>query len=186
MQIYRIGPAKGAQRTGYTRDVNTVLAKMQAGAVEPLLVRVWDHEAGRAMLVDRLVRERLAGKAKGDGWFDVAPAFLDGEIVAALECTGDPYLEEVAEQAPAPDQYGRAIFLIRTQIFETTQGMIGRIVGRSGAIVSRWEAGSIAPGLDVLLRLRAYAKAVGLPFDDGLLLEPPRAALPSEQKMETA
>lgn len=186
MQLYRIGPAKGAQRAGYTRDANTVLARMQAGAAEPLLVKTWDHEAGRAMLVDRLVRERLANKAKGDGWFEVSAAVLDAAIVTALEMTADSYMEEVATWAPTPAQYGNAVFLIRTKFFETTQGMIGRIVGRSGAIVSRWEAGTIAPGLDVLLRLRAYAKAVGLPFDDALLLEPPLAELPTEQAMETA
>ncbi len=186
MQIYRIGPAKGAQRAGFTRDANTVLARMQAGAAEPLLVKTWDHEAGRAMLVDRIVRERLDNRAIGDGWFNVSPAFLDGAIEAALASTSDAFMEEVATQAPTPAHYGNAVFVIRTKILQTTQSEIGRIVGRSGAIVSRWEAGTIAPGLDVLLRLRSYCKAVGLPFDDALLLEPPLAELPTEQAMETA
>lgn len=172
MQVFRIGPARGAQRVGYARDPEAIRAKMQESGPEPLSIRTWDVPTGRAMLMERLVRQRIAKHAKGDGWFDCHQAIVDATIGVAFVETSPDRVEELA--AVSRESHARAMLHLRTKIFETTQEMMGVIAGRSAAIVSRWEAGATTPGLDELLRLRAYALAVGIPWEDSLLLDPPQ------------
>lgn len=172
MQVYRIGPARGAQRVGYARDPETVRAKMQESAAEPLTVRSWDVDTGRAMLALRLLRIRMA-KATTDGeWFFDTPAGVERAITLCLEETTPERVEEIVSPLSRAD-HAAAMLHLRTKVFDTTQGMMGVIAGRSAAIVSRWEAGATTPGLDELLRLRAFAQAVGIPWEDTLLLDPP-------------
>jgi hypothetical protein len=173
MHVYRIGPARGAQRAGFARDASTVLAKMQPGAGEPLDIKTWDLDNGRAMLVDRIVQIRLRDKARGDGWYDCKPASVDAAVEIGLALTESSYMDEVAAGALGREDHARAMLHLRTEVFGTTQRMMAKIVGKTAAVVSRWEAGLNAPGLDELLRLRSYARALDLPWDDSLLLEAP-------------
>ncbi len=173
MQVYRIGPTRGAQRVGYARDPEAVRAKMQESVGEPLTIRTWDVETGRAMLAVRLVLVRFRDTAVTDGFVPGTPKSIDDLVERCLADTEQDRIQE-AVAGLTREGHAKAMMHLRTQVFQTTQAMMGMIAGKSAAIVSRWEAGTTVPGLDELLRLRAYALAVGLPWEDSFLLDPPQ------------
>lgn len=172
MQVYRIGPARGAQRVGYARDPQALMAQMQKASPEKLTLWTEDVETGRAMLACRLFSQRFASCSLGDGWFNGTPDKVEEGLGFALADT-TPHRIAAAVEPLTRARHVAAMLHLRTQVFDTTQEMMGVIAGRSAAIVSRWEAGATTPGLDELLRLRAYARAVGIPWEDSLLLDPP-------------
>jgi hypothetical protein len=174
MHLYRIGPARGAQRIGLTRDPDTTLARMRESSGQEYAIRTWDLPTGQAQLVERVIHVRLKGQAQGDGWFKVFDAkAMDACVDDVIQWTNPAGIAERAVCDLAG--HARAMKHLRVMVFGTTQDQIGAIVGRSAGIICRWEAGTSTPGLEELLKLRAYARALGLPWEDSLLLDPPAA-----------
>jgi hypothetical protein len=171
MQLYQIGPAKGAQRLGHARDAENVRSRMQRDSSGALELQTWEMDTGRAMLIQRLIKVRLSKFFTGDGWFNTSAKDLTKAIQDALGDTSAKSIELLATGVDGP-HVAAAMQHLRTMVFETTQEMMGAIAGRSHAIVSRWEAGQVPPGLDELLRLRSYALALELPWNDAILLDP--------------
>lgn len=55
---------------------------------------------------------------------------------------------------------------IRTNVFHQTQSAFGRLAGVSQSTVSKWEAGTLAPSQDEMIRIRTAAIKLGVPWDD--------------------
>lgn len=60
---------------------------------------------------------------------------------------------------------------IRKTIFDVNQAQFGEIAGTTQASVSRWENGQQEPSLGEMDRIRAAARARGLPWDDRWFFE---------------
>ena len=187
MDVYCIGEAAGPQRVGTARcaaDVYQEVRKALPG-LSNLHLRALSLDTGRAMLVNTVFShqhfadlDRPFIEANGivdATWYDLAPDRVMAELANISELALPSSLATTARHVPSDADVGAAIRSVRTKLFGTTQELFGEMVGKSHVVVSRWEAGEAKPGLDELLRIRAAARAFGLPYEDSMILVPNEA-----------
>lgn len=169
MHVYSIGLPEGHRRIGYAREAHSVLSEMQEHSPPGLTLQWWDMDTGRAMLLVRMFYLRAYRHSSAPGWFDM-PTTAVADLVRELRRQIEP---EALAGIGVPSRAAMAGMMLhlRTNVFCTTQEMMGEIAGRTAPIISRWEAGTSTPGLEELSRIRAAAMSFGLPWDDAEVLD---------------
>lgn len=165
MDLFLIGdPGAQKQRIGVSRSARDTLAEMQAQNAPGLELTSWEGlETGRATLIMRAFEIENFRTMMAPEWFMVSRDFakerleaIQGKIFDLVRKPGD---------RPRGNLAGLMLHL-RQDVFRTTQETMGAIAGRTTVYISRWEAGVGTPGLEELLRIRAAALSLGLPWDD--------------------
>jgi hypothetical protein len=165
MDLYVIGGDKPPQKVGLAREANEELITLQAAGIGPLqLHRAYPLAPGWDQLAMRIALIPLTPYASNNGWFNVPPFIACIEADKAFRSTQVPK----ADTLPKPD-YGYIMRMIRTTVFGCSQDVIAAICGCTGSRVSRWESGQLEPGMLEIHRLRSFAIAHGIPWDDSQL-----------------
>jgi hypothetical protein len=181
VDLYRMGPAAGPQRVSLYRSSALELFERQKQHLPPQsTVTVWSLETGHAGLALAVLRSTFPGAWLASNWLDLSSERVDRLAEEAIEATGPLSLPKIIPEID-PKLISRMMYYLRTEVFQTTQEVFGGIAGRSSPVVSRWESGDVAPGLDEILRLRAAAIKLGLPWHDPYVLDPTTVPLPNDE-----
>lgn len=132
---------------------------------ELFLHRSYSLSKGWDALALKLAKVQLYGTEISDSLHNVSPGEATVAVDKAFRAIQLPAADKlpVIELAPIMRE-------IRGRIFAgCTQEVLGAICGVSPSKVSRWEAGEFEPGLTEIFRMRAFALANGLPWDDTIL-----------------
>jgi|SRR5215216_1377948 len=141
-----------------------LVRRATADSDRTMLHRVYPLAAGWDQLAFRIATLRLSPYARSNGWYAVPASDACMEVDRAYRATQVPKPDKL----PRPE-YGAIMRHIRTNLFGVTQDVIAAISGASISRVSRWETGDQEPGLTEVHRLRQFAIAHGIPWDDSIL-----------------
>jgi hypothetical protein len=184
MQLFVIGPSgRGRpQNIGALRDREAPddrVAKLQPHFpnVPLALHRNATIEKGMETLALRIIGHDIGDARKlQNSWWDVDKAratLAFDKAIRALSLIGEPL--------PTPDFAG-LIRHLRVNVFQTSQPVFGAIGGGVGvSTVSRWENGDIMPNTLQLQRIKRFAEASGLPWDERWLVSPPETAAAGQE-----
>jgi hypothetical protein len=161
--IYVIGAIDGPSHIGIGRAPEGALAKALVERKVALQI-FGSHEASssEAKLLHRVASLRLVDRPFSDDWHFVPGAEAWAAVEAAIAA-----LRGGDEAKP-----GEAINALRESVFETTVEVFASIAGVSKSAVSRWVSGEQEPSWLAMSRLRQFAKAAGLPWDDSWFFQP--------------